>query len=206
MKEAIQLLQYWQEYTERTVSPDMKGFASWLVENLEPSNGPEKGDFPPYLHTRNMSVSFLIGHLMAFAEIWTKLTFRDLPIQHFHDFGNLIFISESKNPTKKEVARQSFLEQSSCFEALKRMTKNGLLADQGDPKDKRARRVSLTKKGQEVLDRAMHQVSQLSDLLVGDLTEAEKKDLIVVMSKLITFHENLYQTGGKERAIAQYGL
>ena len=207
MKEAIQLLQFWQEYLEMGHQPNLERFSVWLQNKLKKQHENEKMHVPgQYMVSQNMAIGFLLGNVMAYAEIWIKATFRNLPIQHFHDFGTLKFIEEKRNPTKKEVAEDSLLEQSSCFEAIKRMTKSGLLKDQEDKKDKRVRRVSLTAKGKKVIEDAMQQAYHLSELLVGDLTEEEKEGFIKVLQKLGSFHEDLYRSGGKDKAISQYGL
>jgi len=207
MKEAIRLLQYWQEYLELSPQPSLERFSEWLRDKLNPSVENDEMQVPgQYQISLNMSVGFLLGQIIAYGEIWTKVAFRNLPIQHFHDFGTLMFIERNDNPTKKEIAEDSLQEQSSCFEAIKRMTRDGLLKDKEDKEDKRVRRVSLTSKGKEVVASAMEQAYYLSDLLVGDLTDEEKKELVKALQKLGSFHEALYRSGGKEKAIDNYNL
>ena len=178
---------------------DLSRFGVWLNKELNEQKATEIRD--EYKVSKNVQIGFLLGHMMAFGEIWTKLAFRDLPIQHFHDFGTLKFIEHHVNPTKKEIADDSMVEQSSCFEALKRLNKNGLLVDEVDKTDKRAKRVKLTKKGKETILRAMQQSYALSDLLVGDLIDEEKDRLIELLGKLNHFHEDLYRTTDKTRVI-----
>ena len=128
MDEIIELLQYWKSYSDKGLGSNLGRFGLWLNEQKNQAKNTEVPN--EFQVSPNIKIGFLLGHIMAFGEIWTKLAFRDLPIQHFHDFGTLRFIEAQINPTKKEIAEDSFMEQSSCFEALKRMTKNGLIKDE----------------------------------------------------------------------------
>ena len=204
MDEILKELGYWKTYSEQGLGNNLGHFGLWLNNELTKTN-PE--EIPNEFNvSTNVKIGFLLGHMMAFGEVLTKLAFRDLPIQHFHDFGTLRFIQMHKNPTKKEIAEDSMMEQSSCFESLKRLTKAGLLVDQADKNDKRVKRVRLTKTGNQVLETAMKQSFSLSDLLVGDLSENEKKQLITLLEKLGKFHEDLYQNSPKEKIAQAFNL
>lgn len=204
MDDILKLLGYWKIYSERGLGNDLGRFGVWL--NNEQKK--EKTDDIPseFQVSPNVKIGFLLGHVMAFGEVWTKLAFRDLPIQHFHDFGTLRFILIHKNPTKKEIAEDSMMEQSSCFESLKRLTKAGLLVDQQDKNDRRVRRVKLTNKGTKLVEKAKEQSYALSNLLVGDLTDGEKKTFISLLEKLCSFHETLYESSSKEKIASAFNL
>ncbi len=204
MDEIIELLQYWKSYSDKGLGSNLGRFGLWLNEQKNQAKNTEVPN--EFQVSPNIKIGFLLGHIMAFGEIWTKLAFRDLPIQHFHDFGTLRFIEAQINPTKKEIAEDSFMEQSSCFEALKRMTKNGLIKDETDKHDKRVKRVKITQKGKKILEKATHQSMVLSDLLVGDLTEDEKLQLITLLEKLGSFHIDLYTNTSKEKVIDSFKL
>lgn len=204
MDDILVLLTHWKTFTEKGLGNDLGRFGLWLNTQLNRRKNEEVPD--EFQVSPNVKIGFLLGHIMAFGEVWTKLALRDLPIQHFHDFGTLLFIQDNKNPTKKEIAEDSMMEQSSCFEALKRLTKAGLLVDETDKFDKRAKRVKLTYQGKQVVDAAMKQSYALSDLLVGDLTEEEKKQLIYLLEKLGRFHEDLYKNTSKDKIADAFNL
>ncbi|MEM6523742.1 MAG: MarR family winged helix-turn-helix transcriptional regulator [Bacteroidota bacterium] len=204
MDEILKLLGFWKTYTEQGLGNNLSHFGLWLNNELTKT---ETEKIPDQFNiSTNVKIGFLLGHIMAYGEVWIKLAFRDLPIQHFHDFGTLRFIQVHKNPTKKEIAEDSMMEQSSCFESLKRLTKAGLLIDQADKNDKRVKRVKLTKIGNQVLEAATKQSFALSDLLVGDLNPDEKEQLIRLLEKLGKFHEHLYQNSPKEKITQAFKL
>lgn len=198
----IKLLDHWKNFKEKSLSDDLGQFGLWLNEKEN-----KKKEIPDdYTISPNMTIGFLLGGILGYLEVWTKMTFRNLPIQNFHDFGTLKFIEALKNPTKKEIAEDSLVEQSTCFEALKRMAKNELVEEETDERDKRVKRVKLTKYGKEITDQATHQAYLLSSLLVGDITDDEKQVLIGVLQKLDNFHEDLYRKVDRDKIIEYYKL
>ncbi|MEL7002963.1 MAG: MarR family winged helix-turn-helix transcriptional regulator [Bacteroidota bacterium] len=201
MDQVIRLLEYWKEFIKRGLGQDFENFGKWLTKETE-----REKEIPKDYESPNMTIGFLLGGLMGYSEVWTKMTFRNLPIQNFHDFGTLKFIEALKNPTKKEVAEDSLVEASTCFEAIKRLVKNGLLVEETDQSDKRVKRVRLTAEGLKVTDEATRQASLLSNLLVGDLSEEEKKTLIGILKKLDHFHEDLYRKTERDNIIEHYSL
>ena len=204
MEQVIKLLEYFKVYQDKGLGDDIGRFGLWLNKEL----GAEKVvEVPPaYSVSENAAIGFLLGGLLGFGDVWTRLAFRDLPIQHFYDFGIIKFIEVMKAPTKKEVADKSLLEQSTCFEAIKRLTKHGILEEQVDTDDRRVNRVKLTAYGRKIASKATQQSFLLSDLLVGDLVEEEKSDLTRLLKKLDRFHEDLYRNTDKDKIINHYRL
>ena len=200
----IKVLNHWKNFKEKGLGHDLSKFGQWLIDE---ENKEKQKDIPEdYSVSPNMMIGFLLGGLMGYTEVWTKMTFRNLPIQNFHDFGTLKFIEALKRPTKKEIAEDSLVEQSTCFEALKRMAKNGLVEEETDERDKRVKRVKLTKNGQKVTNQATQQAFLLSNLLVGDITKEEKNTLIGILQKLDHFHEDLYRKTERDKIIEHYKL
>ena len=204
INQIIKLIEYWKAFRAQGAAGNLEAFGQWLAQQ-EAQN--KTFDVPnEYFQSPNLAVGFLLGNVMAYAEVWTKLAFRDLPLQGFHDFGMLKFVEDKTNPTKKEVAADSILEDSTTFEAIKRLGKQGLLAEAPDPKDRRVRRVTITEAGKQVVQQAMQQAVAMSDLLVGNLDAQEKEALINMLQKLAQFHDHMYRNTTKEHVITQYKM
>ncbi|MEL7145084.1 MAG: winged helix DNA-binding protein [Bacteroidota bacterium] len=207
MDQIIKLLQYWKKYTDRGLGEELDRFGHWLANELSQAESHQRPDMVDLDQLPlNFKVGFLLGNLLTYVDMWSKMAFRNLPIHNFHDFGSLKFIEQEKNPTKKEIATDSLVEQSTCFEAIKRMTKKGLLEETTDETDKRVKRVCLTKYGQEVANKATEQTMKLSNLMVADLTEDEKVIVIRLLSKMEKFHNDLYLNADKSDIIKNYDL
>jgi DNA-binding MarR family transcriptional regulator len=139
-------------------------------------------------------VSYLMLKTMAYAEIWGKVSFNDVPIQSFGDYAILKIVFELKNPSKKQISKLVLMEPTTCIESIKRLMKNGLLKEEKDEDDKRIRRVSLTDQGHELLIKLDNKLQNISSLLMGDLTEPEKLSLIPILKKLSSYHQNIYSS------------
>ena len=204
MQQVIRLLEYFKTYQDKGLGDDLGRFGLWL--NKELGLGKMIDVHGRYEVSVNVTIGFLLGELMSYGDVWSRLAFRDLPIQHFYDYGIVKFVEHEENPTKKEVANMSLLEQSTCFEAIRRLNKHGILSERVDQNDKRVKRGMLTDYGQKITNQATRKVFLLSDLLVGDLVDEEKEDLTRLLKKLDRFHEDLYRNTGKETIIENYDL
>lgn len=154
----------------------------------------------------NSKVSYLILKIMAYAEIWGKVSFNDVPIQSFGDYAILKSVFELKNPSKKQISKLVLMEPTTCIESIKRLIKNGFLREEKDDGDKRIRRVFLSMQGHELLIKLNRKLQNISSLLMGNLTEPEKLSLIPIFKKLSAFHSGIYSSLSKAEVKTSYNL
>ncbi len=207
MKKAIELLTYWEQFHVETQSDNMQDFAQWLHHQGKKGqpeiNTDQEGVNRGGLDTKT---AYLLGGLFNFINKWMKLTFRDIPIVSFEDFGILKTIEAMGTPTKKMIVESFVMEPSTCFEVLKRMKRDGLIEDFADEQDKRVHRVSLTETGKNITDISTRKMTALASLLVGNLSEMEKKNLLPVLDKLNRFHDKLHAEKSREEIIDRFKL
>ena len=206
MDKIIALLQHWQSYQGQGFPEDLSRFGVWLHYATLPNEEDDRTPGEVLQSDENSQIGYHLGELIGFTEHWTKLAFRDLPITGWTDFGILKAVEFGENPTKKEIAVQAIAEQSTIFEAIKRLQKNGLLDEIQDEEDKRVRRVKMTDKGKTIINNATRKAIHLSRLLVADLLPDEKSVLIKMLKKLNHFHREMYQEMPKENVIENYAL
>lgn len=207
MEKIIALLQYWDQYLMQGKPEDLANFGEWLYEE-ETKKKPEFMTDEAEVNAAGTDVktAYLLAGLLNFVEVWLKLAFRELPLMSMLDFGIIKTIEAEGTPTKKRITTSLTMEPSTCFEALKRMKRDGLIEDFVDTEDKRVRRVRLTEAGRQVADVSSHKMTALARLLVGDLTEDEKRRLMPVLSRLNNFHQQLYDQHDKQDIIRRYLL
>jgi len=184
-----ELIGHWVEYSEKRPTPSIEGFSSWLKNRV--ATPKEAGE--TNLNQKKMYLGRVFGRIINFTELWGKLAFKDLPIKQFEDFGILTEVKYRINPSKNEVANLLLNEKSTAFEIIKRLIRDKLLKEEVDRKDKRIRRIKLTKYGKEVLERAEIQAGKVSEILMGDSTEEEIDAMINKFEELDRFHTNLYE-------------
>lgn len=84
-----------------------------------------------------------------------------------------------------ELAAQTALTPSGLTRSVDRLERDGLVARQVCPEDRRGAFAVLTGRGREVMDRAIpHHVSHVDEVLEGVLTPDEERDLSHILRKL----------------------
>ena len=203
MDQIIELLKLWEEYSSNLPPATMEGFGEWLISKSDKKDKVYKNPFSGKI---NGTFGFHFGKLLSYAEAWERLTFRNFPINGFSDFFILRYIQYKGTPSKKDIANASREENTTVFEAIKRMTRKSLLEESIDKDDKRVRRVNLTEKGVLLIEEIDKSASNMANLMVGDLKPDEIEIVSEYLRKLGDFHEKLYYSTSKEEIAKRYEL
>ncbi len=203
--EIIQLFKYRQQFEEEG-GGDLASFSVWLRDKLSPKEIDNQVFISPKdvsEQTQNRhpipptnlaeSIGRTWGRLIRFTYFLGKKAMEGLPIRSPEDFGVLMFVAIMQNPKKSEVSEHSLLEKTTCFEIIKRLIRHELLHEEIDAKDKRAKRIRVTKKGIDILKIAQKRMYETSEILTGNLSITEKKRLLEVLRYLDNFHTYLHE-------------
>ncbi|MDF9796868.1 DNA-binding MarR family transcriptional regulator [Catalinimonas alkaloidigena] len=197
----LQLLNYWQAFTRQNEG-DIFSFAKWLTKIAEEQEQKVENDSSrdspsqKYIHhtySIDDQLTLLWGRLIRYTHLWSRKALQNLHINSVEEYGLLKSVQLLKKARKSELIKFSLLESTTCFEMIKRLEKAGYLRETVDTLDKRSRLVSLTAKGKKTIVDADLQMKKLSNLLMGDLDEVQKHELLEMLRQLNVFHENLYQ-------------
>lgn len=203
----LELLNYWQEYIGNH-TPELSGFAQWLLDHkgkeTEKKPQAEDGDYhSPSKHyileeySLDDQITLFWGRLIRYTHLWSKKALQNLSIHSIEEYGLLKSVELLKSARKSDLVKYSLLESTTCFEMIKRLVRTGFLKESVDTQDKRSRRVALTSQGKKTISEADVQMKQLSALLMGDLNEEQKTELLLLLRQLNLFHENLYHSDRK---------
>ena len=108
------------------------------------------------------------------------------------DFTYLFRLMDYPSLTKMQLIEKNAHEKQSGIEIIKRLVRNGLFEESPDKDDKRSTRISVTKKGKKVFQDSMKDITMVSKIMCGKLSETEKEDLLTSLKKLNTFHHTVY--------------
>jgi len=108
------------------------------------------------------------------------------------DFTYLFRMMDYDSLTKMQLIEKNAHEKQTGIEIIKRLVKNGLLAESPDQNDKRSTRISVTKKGKSVFLESMKDITVVSKIMCGQLNKKEKENLLTSLKKLNTFHHTVY--------------
>lgn len=194
-----QILDYVEAYKKEVGNDDIKEFAIFLKDRLftnqqvAAKQNLDGTDFENYKSYPEVEFSTLLTGLYRFAKHYIKKAFSATNIKTIDEFGFLATLLTEKNLLKNELISKHLLEFSSGSEMIKRLIKNGLVHEYPDAHDKRAKRVSLTEKGEKEIMKAFHDMHKVSELIIGNLDENELKDALSSLNKLTYFHLHIHE-------------
>ena len=108
------------------------------------------------------------------------------------DFTYLFRMMDYESLTKMQLIEKNAHEKQTGIEIIKRLVKNGLLAESPDQHDKRSTRIAVTEKGKKVFLESMQDITVVSKIMCGQLNTKEKEALLSSLKKLNTFHHTVY--------------
>ncbi|MEL6924771.1 MAG: MarR family winged helix-turn-helix transcriptional regulator [Bacteroidota bacterium] len=206
MDKAIQLLKEFQEFSEKGNKADFGLFGEWLKQKHAPESNLATDKAEVNDAGLDAMAGYLLGGLGSYADVWIKLSYQTLPLVSVQDYGIIKTVQYVGNPTKKMLVEKAVMERSTCIEAIKRLVREGLLKEEVDKKDRRLRRVRLTAKGKKLIPLVDEKMKALGTLLVGNLTEVEKKAIFTPLKKLLDFHEHLYHEVDRDQIKKVYQI
>lgn len=105
----------------------------------------------------------------------------------------LIYIKKNPSLQMSEIATKFSIELPSATSLVTKLVSMELVSRKSDKKDKRVVRVSLTKKGENLLSDAMKERSKKMNDTLGHLSEEDKKTLLEIVKRLTIKLEELHE-------------
>ena len=174
-----------QEFEEEGRERSIQSFIRFLSEedNKDKIELEENLTLPA---TRLLDVAF------SFTKHYTRKSFRNASIYGADDYYYLYQLVHEGDMKKSELIFRNFSEYSPGMEVIKRLLRQGMIEDFPDTTDKRAMRVRITDKGREAFTEGEAAMQDVAEITMGILNTNDTKDLIRILSKLKSFHEELY--------------
>lgn len=130
--------------------------------------------------------------LSRYAKNLIRRAMEDHPDLTNEDFTYLFRMMDHDSLTKMQLIEKNAHEKQTGIEIIKRLVKKELFEEFPDHKDRRSVRISITNKGKKVFFETMKDITVVSKIMSGKLTEKEKINLLDYLKKLNTFHHTVY--------------
>ncbi|WP_282778649.1 MarR family winged helix-turn-helix transcriptional regulator [Phaeodactylibacter xiamenensis] len=193
-KQVLDWLGAFQEQDkDKTLSP--VAFGEWLQQQGEAA--PQPAVLPP--NTDGL-ISMFFGFMANYAAYYARRIFRHLDLYSMTDWAFLATLEQEEPLTKSVLIQKNILEKSTGTEVLKRLKKQGYIEELSNPEDRRAKLVRLSDKGRKVVAEANARIIPMGEVVTGDLTMAEKQQLLNLLQKLHRFHQPIFE-GADEREL-----
>jgi DNA-binding MarR family transcriptional regulator len=138
-------------------------------------------------------ISILVVLLFRYAKGYMRKALKNSNIKTADEFSFLITLLTYKSLTKIELINLQIMEKTSGIEIINRLISSGFIEQRKDDTDKRSMRISITQKGRFEVISILPQMQTVSQIVVGNLNEDEKKQLNYLLTKLDHFHNNIFQ-------------
>ncbi len=175
---------------------DREDFITWMLttQRQQADRPLLEGDLPPV----NGLIAMYVSHMSRYADFYARRVFKSSDIYSLDDWAVLVSLYPDGTGKKTDVIRGCIMEKSSGNEVLKRLLRQELIAEMPNPDDHRSKLIRLTDAGRAAFESVGPGIRNLADLVVGDLTEQEKSDLLAMLFKLQRFHQPIFETADDE--------
>lgn len=100
-------------------------------------------------------------------------------------FGALFYVHHSGSCGVTEVGEHLGVTSAAASQMLDRLVHLGLVSRAEDPDDRRVKRIELTHKGRQVIERGIRARQDWANELAGSLTHDEKRQLTSAVETLV---------------------
>ena len=159
-------------------------------ESENPRNLTEKFDLDVYDLENEIAKQVIM--LGRYSKQLIRKSLENHPDLVNEDFTYLFRMMDYESLTKMQLIDKNAHEKQTGIEIIKRLVKNGLLAESPDQNDKRSTRIAVTEKGRKVFLESMRDITVVSKIMCGQLNTSEKEALLNSLKKLNTFHHTVY--------------
>ncbi|GAB3219690.1 MarR family winged helix-turn-helix transcriptional regulator [Spirosoma arcticum] len=175
----------------------LAGFSAWLHQRQAPVPASGSLEVPshPLLDTAvasDVEIGMLVSCVYRYAKLYSKKALAGTPISTIDEFTYLAQLLSDTKPSKTELIEENIQEKTTGTEILRRLINNGLIEQFDDPNDRRSKRLKLTSPGFELMHQIMPRMNQVATLVGGNLSVAEKQQLVGLLQKLHLFHNPLF--------------
>jgi DNA-binding MarR family transcriptional regulator len=139
--------------------------------------GPPEPDQPP------RSVGFLLSQLGFVGSKGFTQALSPIGIDP-REFLLMRFVATAEGQSQQALAERLGVPASRMVALVDRLEDVGVIERRPDPEDRRIRRLHLTRKGRNTLERAFKIAVEFEQRLCSGLTDAEREQLIDLLHKL----------------------
>ncbi|QNH60987.1 MarR family winged helix-turn-helix transcriptional regulator [Hymenobacter sediminicola] len=178
-------------------APNLAGFAAWLYGRTAAPPEPRGPSAPATVPSMppEAEIGKLLIFLTRYARSYIRLGLAGTPLLTPDDFAYLATVMGHQPISKTELIARNIHEKATGTEVIKRLLARGLVAEQPHATDRRSKLLTITEAGGAVLGQVFGPMGQASQLIAGDLTRAERIQLLYLLQKLDAFHLPIFQGG-----------
>lgn len=165
---------------------DLKDFILWLNGHVFDQNHSMESRHDEI--NIDMELTFLLIMQTKHYKSYCKEALINTEINSPDEYSFLYHLSMVDSYRKMELIHIHLLEAPSGIEIIKRLLKKGFIEEFDDIEDKRAKRVSLTKKGRQETDKLTPLMQKVYSKMAADTSLNEKLHIISFLKRFNDYH------------------
>lgn len=196
LKEVIELIEQFDTEVDSDTHPKgLTGFKRWICDNEKSSHdaqeepeweGKKDGRSPESV------INTLILHTNRYAKAYSKSAIHRSDFSTQEDYIYLINLKAFGAMTKTDLIKRNIQEKPVGMQIINRLIRQGWIKQMDSSEDKRSKIIMITEEGSAALEQIMQKVRQATEIVTGNLSKAEKFQLITLLQKLERFHQPIY--------------
>ncbi|WP_400190780.1 MarR family winged helix-turn-helix transcriptional regulator [Hymenobacter sp. B81] len=195
LKQLLEQAEAFEQQRAAAGSPaDLAAFAAWLYGRVGAPPAPRGPAAPADVPSMppEAEISKLLIFLTRYARSYIRRGLAGTPLLTPDDFAYLATVMGHQPLSKTELIARNIHEKATGTEVIKRLLARGLVAEQPHHTDRRSKLLTLTEAGGAVLRQVFGRMGQAAQLVAGDLTAAERVQLLYLLQKLDAFHQPIF--------------
>jgi len=141
-------------------------------------------------HSPDIEITFLITLLNKTYKNLTKKVLSNSEISNADSYSLLYHLYMTDSIRKMELISLIQLEAPTGIEIIKRLLSKKMIQEFADSNDKRAKRIQITKKGSEEIEKLIPEMDQIYSIMAGHLDEHSKIELVSHLSTINKYHHS----------------
>lgn len=184
---------------------DSNGFRQWIADNT-PSAGKSSPTWEGKSRGRSAEsvINTLIVHMNRYARNYSRSAIDGSEFSTQDDFIFLINLRVFGPMTKMELIKKNVHDKPGGMLIINRLIKQGWVEQSVSDDDRRSKIIRITSSGEQVLDARMDKIREASRIVTGNLSDAEKTELIRLLQKLESYHRPVYEQNVQPGALLDY--
>ncbi|WP_324671261.1 MarR family winged helix-turn-helix transcriptional regulator [Hymenobacter sp. GOD-10R] len=204
LKQLLEQLEAFEQAGEKAgpdAVHDLAHFAAWLYGRTAAPPEPRGPAAPAEIASMpaEAEISKLLIFLTRYARSYMRLGLAGSGLLTPDDFAYLATIMGHQPLSKTDLITRNIHEKATGTEVIKRLLAKGFVAEQRHATDRRSKLLTLTPAGMAVLGQVFGPMGQVSQLVAGNLTRAERIQLLYLLQKLDAFHQPIFQGARPEQ-------
>lgn len=187
------LIERFGAFEAETGKQSIEDFAKWTLAQTPPQRV-SNGANPQQAVLIQGRIMEDMGRITSFVKHYVRKAIKDSPLAGWNDMVAIIGLFYAGSQRKTELIQAGLMELSPGMEVIRRLLRLELITAFPDPDDGRAKRVKLTRTGEDMFHQIERELQKVGQIIAGNLSLSELQQFASQLQKLNHFHSPIWQT------------